>query len=58
MTSEYRQALDHLRQAQQNFNNADPEYIDAATYQLKAAEELLSVAIKQEKMEGLCKQIY
>lgn len=49
MTSEYRQALEQFNQAQQNFDYADPEYTSVAIYQLKAAEETLSIAIKQEK---------
>ena len=42
-------ARDLLRQAQQNFENADPEYIEIAVYQLKAAEEQYNTALKQIK---------
>jgi len=43
---EYRQALAAYNQAVHNFENANPEYVDAATYALIAAEERLAVAVR------------
>lgn len=40
-----------LRQAEQNFNYADENHIDAAIYEMKAVEEKFS-AILKEKKEG------
>ena len=39
-----------LRQAQQNFNYADPNYIDAAIMDLNAAEEKLNIYMKEAKV--------
>lgn len=40
-----------LRQAEQNFNYADQEYIDAAIYELKATEEKLSAMLREKRGE-------
>lgn len=45
-------AMEQLVQAQQNFSYADPKYIDVAIYQVRAAEELLDVTIKELKKKG------
>lgn len=47
LIAEINQAHEELKQAQQNFDNADPEFIDVAIYNLKAAE------IKKEKLFGM-----
>lgn len=46
------EALDQLSLAQQNFNYADPQYIDVAVYELKAAEDKLSITIQEQKKKG------
>lgn len=40
-----------LRQAEQNFNYADQEYIDVAIYELKAAEEKFSAMLREKRSE-------
>jgi len=40
---------EELQQAEQNFNYADPRYVDAAIYRLKAAEEKINAALKELK---------
>lgn len=50
--SEYDQALRQLKQAQQNFDNADPQYIDIAIQELAAAEMRVDLAYKQAQREG------
>lgn len=41
---------EQLRQAEQNFNYADDEFIDAAIYELNAAEEKFSAILREEKV--------
>jgi hypothetical protein len=43
---------EELQQAEQNFNYADQQYIDAAIYRLKAVEEKFNAAIKEVKSYG------
>lgn len=45
-----------LRQAQQNFNYADPEYIDAAIYELKAVEEKFRAMIREVKRNEISRR--
>ena len=40
-----------LRQAQQNFNYADQDHIDAAIYELKATEEKFSAMLREKRGE-------
>ena len=40
-----------LRQAQQNFNYVDQEYIDAAIHELKAVEEKFRAMLREKKKE-------
>jgi hypothetical protein len=40
---------EQLRQAWQNFDYASQEYIDAAIYELKAAEEKMDAARREAK---------
>lgn len=39
MNNEYNEAKQRLEQAEQNFNYADQNHIDAAVFELMAAEE-------------------
>lgn len=41
-----------LRQAEQNFNYADENYLDAAIMELNAAEERLNARVREEKTYG------
>lgn len=41
--------LEKLRQAQQNFDYAEPNYIDAAIMDLNAAEERYRAKLREEK---------
>lgn len=47
--NDYLDALDEFNQAKQNFDNAHPDYIDVALYQLRAAEEKLSAILREQK---------
>ncbi len=38
-----------LALAEQNFNYADPEYVDAAIYELNAAEERFRAKVREVK---------
>lgn len=40
-----------LRQAEQNFNYADPEFIDAAIYEMKAVDEKFNAMVKEVKRD-------
>lgn len=40
-----------LRQAQQNFDYADENYIDAAIYELKTTEEKFSAMLREKRRE-------
>ena len=43
--------LQKLRQAEQNFEYADQDHIDAAIYELKATEEKFSAMLKEKRGE-------
>lgn len=43
----FMEALDNYRQAEHNFNYAENEYIDKATYDLKSAEVGLSKTLQR-----------
>lgn len=43
-----------LRQAEQNFNYADPEYVDAAIYELKATEEKFAAMLREKRRGKKC----
>jgi HEPN domain-containing protein len=51
MNDTYRAALAELHTAQQQFEQADPEYIDVAIYRLQAAELRLEAVLMQLKGE-------
>lgn len=42
---------ENLRQAEQNFNYADPEFIDAAIYEMKAVDEKFNATVKEVKKD-------
>ena len=45
--------LQKLRQAQQNFEYADQDHIDAAIYELKATEEKFSAMLRERKEKNV-----
>lgn len=49
MTIEYREALEKLYQARQDFEYADKDYVEIAILKLKAAEDQFSLALKNIK---------
>lgn len=53
---DFLEALEQYTQAQQNFSFADPEHIDIATFELKAAELKIDAVIKRMKGFEKCKQ--
>ena len=48
VTTEYLEAKKAYEHAWQNFNNADPDYMDAAIFELKAAEERMQKIMGEE----------
>lgn len=50
MDKELKEIKEQMRQAEQNFNYADENYIDAAIYELNAAEEKLRAMIREVKI--------
>lgn len=46
---EYQQLLKEYQQAMNNFNNADADYVEAAIFELRAAELKLEAYLKKEK---------
>jgi hypothetical protein len=51
MTDTYHAALTELHTAQQQFDQADPEYIDVAIYRLQAAELRLRAELERARRE-------
>ena len=49
LSNDYQAALQAWRVAQQQFEQADPEYIDIAIHQLRAAELRLEVELMKVK---------
>lgn len=45
--TDYKEAVKQLRIARNHFENADPDYIDAAIYELKMAEARFSAVRKE-----------
>jgi len=45
-----------LRQAEQNFNYADQEYIDAAIYEMNAVNEKFAAMLKEKRGEKTVKR--
>lgn len=46
---EYREALAAVRRAEAQFNDAEPEYVDAACHALTAAQIRLSAVLRQRR---------
>lgn len=51
MNDTYHAALTELRVAQQQFDQADPDHIDAAIYRLQAAELRLRAELERTRKE-------
>ncbi len=49
MNTEITQAITELKQAEQNFNYAAPEFVDIATFQLIAAEIKVNALLNNRK---------
>ena len=47
MTNEYLEALRALNRARENFNNAEPEFFDAANTELTAAMERVNAFVRE-----------
>lgn len=47
---------DRLRQAEQNFNYVDQEYIDAAIFEMNAVNEKFRAMLREKKKERRCKK--
>ncbi len=47
------EALQRLKRARQNYNNATSEYVEAAIYELKAAEKYFDAVIKEIRKESM-----
>lgn len=52
-TNDRRSALDEWQAAQAAFNWAQPDYIDAAIYALRAAEERLRAEVAQARADRM-----
>ena len=48
--SELRKARARKELAEQNFNNADSEFVEAAVFEMKAAEEKFNVLLHEVKL--------
>ena len=48
---ELKEIKEQMRQAEQNFNYVDQEYIDAAIHELKAVEEKFRAMLREKKKE-------
>ena len=49
LDKDLKEMKDRLRQAQQNFNYADDDYIDAAIHELKAVEEKFRAMLRRKR---------
>ncbi len=49
LIEEYKKALEELKQAENNFNNADSDFVPAAALQLKAKTEKVNAIYKKLK---------
>lgn len=54
MGNEYLDALNELKTAENHFNYAEPEYIDAAILELNAAQKRVAAIVSREKTNGGC----
>lgn len=51
MDKELKEIRDQLRQAEQNFNYVDQEYIDAAIYEMNAVNQKFRAMLREKKKE-------
>lgn len=51
MDKELKEIKEQMRQAEQNFNYAGQEYLDAAIHELKAVEEKFRAILREKKKE-------
>lgn len=51
LDKDLKEMKDRLRQAEQNFNYVDQEYIDTAIHELKAVEEKFRAMLREKKKE-------
>jgi len=51
LDKELKEIKEQMRQAEQNFNYVDQEYIDAAIYELKATEEKFAAMLREKRRE-------
>jgi hypothetical protein len=49
LIEEYKKALEELKQAEDNFNNADNDFVPAAALQLKAKTEKVNTIYRKLK---------
>ena len=50
--------INDVKQARDNFNNANEDYINIATYELMAAEDKLNRYIRKVKLEEQIKKTF
>jgi len=50
--------IEDVKQAQDNFNNANEDYINIVTYELLAAEEKLNNYIREKKLKEVTKKTF
>lgn len=50
--------IEDVQQAQDNFNNANEDYINIATYELMAAEDKLNNYIRDKKLKEVTKKTF
>lgn len=50
--------IEDVKQAQDNFNNANEDYINIATYELMAAEDKLNNYIREKKLKEQIKKTF
>ncbi|WP_162991159.1 hypothetical protein [Biomaibacter acetigenes] len=49
INEEIRAALDELRRAQENFDNAEPEFVDVAIYELMAKMKKIDTLMRKAR---------
>ena len=53
MNNEFTQSITELKQAEQNFEYADAEFVDIATIQLLAAKMKVNILLSERKQRGM-----
>ena len=51
MDKELKEIKEQMRQAEQNFNYVDQEYIDAAIYEMNAVNQKFRAMLREKKKE-------